>query len=328
MTTPLTLLLRPFTTVWACKHLTRKKMSALTQEETLLCAKVTNVVAQEFTQGDVPGTALDVVIDSNRGNQFLIAVTVFSFENLVNEFTEAAFARVSELSSHINDIYVKVEPGTHSYAVVVDIAREGISQQYNEPLEIMQDTDERVAPVTSKVLNEVWEKTRDSFHTDNQASIGMCVATHLYKRFPKLFGESSTKEKRDLQYRMVRDGGKHTNVYMRGTYEPSDTYTISRTALRKINRIAYESGMIKSVTFTVDIQKNTGQHVLCVTVNVMEISDSTTGFYPRYKAPKRVSIREPPKIKDAVAKGLAAGVSARSRKKALKRAKAQADADA
>jgi len=303
-------------------------MSALTEEETLLCAKVTDVVAQEFMQGDVPGTGLDAVIDSERGDQFVMAITVFSFENDLNEFEEAAFHRVSELSNDINDIYIKVEPATHSYAVIVDIARKGISQRYNEPLEPVADSDERVEPVSAQLLKEVWPKTRENFHTDNQASFGLCVATHLTKRFPKLFGTSSTSEQRTVEYRMIVNGGKHANVYTRGTYEPNDTYTISRTALRKIKRIPAESGMIKSVTFTIEIRKDTGQHVLCVTVNVMEVADSATGFYPRYKAPKRVSIRAPPKTQDAAAKSMAAGVSARNRKKALKRARAAATVDA
>ena len=328
MTMRLTLLLRLFETVWACKHLTRKKMSELTQEETLLCAKITDVVAQEFSQGDVPGMGLDAVIDSQRGDQFVMAVTVFSFENALNEFDEAAFRRVSDLSADINDIYIKVEPATHSYAVVVDIARKGISQHYNEPLEAVEDADEPVAPVSSEQLEEVWAKTRENFHTDNQASFGLCVATHLSRRFPKLFGKSSTTEQRMVDYRMLRDGGRHVNVYALGTYEVKDTYTISRTALRKINRIPSETGMIKSVAFTIEIRKDTGQHVLCVTVNVMEIADSATGFYPYYKAPNRVSIRASPKTQDAAAKGLAAGISARSRKKALKRAKAAAAVDA
>lgn len=295
---------------------------SLSAKEDALCAQITQVVTTEFAQGHEVVES-ESIVDGVRKNAFFMVVAVFPFENNLNEFKDTSFEAVAKLSPDINDVYLQVEPATNTYAVVVDVARQGINQRDNEPLESGPSSKATVEAVSDSVLENVWEKTRENFYTDGQASFGLCIATHATKRFWDWFGQSSSGETPRVQYRKLQENGKRVNVYTRGKYGISNNYRISRSVVSEINRIPSESGMIASVTFTVEIAKKSGEHTLSMVVLVAEVADTATGFFPRYKAPKRVSIRAPPKAPSNSERSLAKGSKARRRKVAAMRAKAE-----
>lgn len=291
----------------------------LTPEEDQLCALITKQVAELFCQGHEMIES-ETIVDRRRKMAFFMVVSVFPFENQLNEFDDTAFETVMALNQNISDIYLKVEITTNSYAVIVDVARQGINQRDHEPLE-KEPSFKKVDPVADEMFENIWDPTRENFYTDNQASFGLCVATNITNQFCDWFGSSNIKEYPRVDYRKVLDDGREVNVYTHAKYSAFASYQISNSILKTIKRISPENSMIKSISFIIEISKKTGEHRLTVVVLVADVPETVTGFYPRYKAPKRVSIREPPVVESAADNAAAKSASARRRKKAAMRAR-------
>lgn len=260
-----------------------------TPKENELITKVMEVIPKAFGQGHA-AVEIEVLIDKKRGGEFIMVMACMEIENKLNEFEDVDFERITKLDPDINDVYLIVEPSTKTYTVIVDIAREGISQQHNEALFEPPSENIKIEPVSANALENAWDKARKFFATDGQASLGFCIATHMGKRFSTWCGASSLRSVPQVFYKKLTGGNNKVTIYNCMTYGLEDTYRISGTVIAQIKRLVQDSSFIDSISFV--FKDEDDRHSASINVVISEVSNSATGFYPKYKAPeKRKSVR-------------------------------------
>lgn len=266
-------------------------MAATSSQEEELVGRIFQEIPKAFGQGH-DSVTMELVIDEQRNSDFMLVIACFDIENKLNEFDDLDFERIINMHPNIKDVYLEVEPATNTYTVVVDIARENMSQSSNQPLFKPPPENVKVEPVDDASMELLWPDARDKFSSDGQASLGFAIATHLTQRLTTWCGESSEKGAPTVNYKPVPNGNKKVTVFSFMPYGGQDKYRISGTVIAQVKRLVQDRSFIDSVAVVFKVQGD--KHVLSLNVVIDAVSNSATGFYPHYKAPKvRKNVRDP-----------------------------------